>query len=292
MYFYLTRGGSDHGDLPITPVSQRYMGMPARVHPLLSKERIEELYFREGLSMPKIAEMEGVPYSLVRASFKAHGLTWRTKSEARSRWSHSDETKRKIAVSRTGQKDTPEVAARKKEILARAGAQGWNRGLTAETDERVARQRDAATKVMRTPEWREKKSRQMADRISQGGYYDKGYYESSKAGRAYYMSGWELRRWKELDADPTVVRWERHPCHVSYEWKGIRRLYLPDVLITYEDGTVVLEEIKPLHIVQDARKKQNRIAAKLAAGAQYAQGHNWEWRIFSYLKGRNHCIFT
>jgi len=253
-----------------------------RVHSLIDEGTLRALYFDQGMSLAGVAKATGTNYRVVRDSFRAHGLQWRTKSEARGSRPLSAETRAKIAVSRRGQKDTSEVAAKKRKILDTAGGRGWNRGLTAETDARVARQRAASLAVVSTPEWRAAQSKRKAAQIAAGGYYDRGYYNSDKAGRIYYMSGWERRRWEELDQDPKVLRFERHPCQIRYPWKGILRRYLPDVLIYYTDGRVVLEEIKPRRIVEDARKKQNRVAAKLDAGARHAQQRGWEWRILSY----------
>ena len=262
-----------------------------RVHELIDEDTLRDLYFDRGLSLAAVANATGTNYRVVRDSFRAHGLQWRTKSEARGSRSPDVETRNKIAASRRGHKDAPEVAARKPKILETAGGRGWNRGLTAKTDVRVARQQAAATAAVRTPEYRAAQSKRKAAQIAAGGYYDRGYYNSTKAGRIYFMSGWERRRWEELDKDPEVSRFERHPCQIQYPWRGVLRRYLPDVLIFYTDGRVVLEEIKPRRIVEDSRKKQNRVAAKLDAGAQYAQQQGWEWRILSY-RSRGGAPFT
>ena len=85
--------------------------MPARKHALIDKQTLTQLYFDEGLALRAIAAVTGTNYRLVRDSFKAHGLPWRSKSEARAGRSWDETTKAKIAVSRTGQKDAPEVVA-------------------------------------------------------------------------------------------------------------------------------------------------------------------------------------
>jgi len=256
--------------------------MPARTQALLPKDRIQDLYFDQGLSLSQVAEITGTNYRLVQDSFREHGLSWRTKSEARQGIRLSLETRRKLSRIRKGVKDPPEVAARKREFLKTAGGRGWNKGLTADTDERVARQRKAAVAVMRTKEWREARSRQKAAQIATGTYYKRGYHQSPKVGLVYFMSGWEERRWKELDGDDTVVTYEQHPCRIPYLWEGIQHLYLPDVLITYQDGVQVLEEIKPRKIVEEAKRKQNKTAKKLEAGEEYASNQGWKWRIFWY----------
>lgn len=118
--------------------------------------------------------------------------------------------------------------------------------------------------------------------IQSGRYYSRGYYQSPKAGRVYYMSGWELRRYKEFDADPCVACYSVQPCSIPYLWDGSTHRYIPDVLVEYVDGSKVLEEIKPLQIVERDAQGSGRIAVKLRAGETFAQQQGWGWRLFSY----------
>ena len=263
--------------------------MPPRKHSLLTQEQIQQTYFELGMSMPKMALHFEVPYSLVRASFKKHGLSWRSKSEARAGRPWDEETKIKISRSRTGSKDTPDVAAAKRAVLKQHW--GWNKGLTAETDPRIANLRASVRRACRTPEHRAKLSRMKAEQIEAGGYWDRGFVETTKSGKLYFMSSWERRRWLNLDQDSNVTAFQRHPCRIPYTWKGHHHLYLPDVLITYKDDTVLLEEIKPRRIVEDARVKQNKMAAKLAAGEAYAERQGWGWRFCSFDEG-DLCFFS
>jgi len=256
--------------------------MPSRKHHLIDKSLLTRLYFDEERSLRAIVVATGTNYRLVRDSFKAHGLSWRSKSEARAGRPWDDVTRAKIASTRSGQKDAPEVAARKRRQLSTAGGRGWNKGLTAATDERVARQRDASVVVMHTPEFRARASQAKAAQIEAGGYWDRGYVETQKSGRLYFMSSWERRRWLELDADPDVVQFTRHPCRIPYQWEGNQHLYLPDVLIGYTDGSKVLEEIKPRALLDRPHKGQSRLLAKVQAGVDHAASQGWGWRIFSY----------
>ena len=267
--------------------------MGHRTHVLLPKEVLEDLYLTQKMSLGQIALRENVPYSLVRASFHRCGLRWRTKSEARRLRPFLDsETKAKIAVGRTGCKDTPEVVAKKRRILASAGGWGWNKGLKAGTDVRVARQTAAMQSAMRTPAFRDAASKIKASQIAAGNYYARGYYNSPKVGRVYYMSGWELRRWQEFDKDPEIVAYKVHPCIIPYFWEGAKKRYIPDVLVQYVGGRTVLEEIKPKRIVEDAVEKNNRVAVKLNAGKKWAEEHGWGWRVVSATGRRGEGPFT
>lgn len=267
--------------------------MPPRLHPFLPVTLLQRLYYEEGHSLRDISLHTGTNYRLVRDSFRAHGLKWRSKSEARAGRPWDEATKEKIARSRTGYKDTPEVASRKREILATAGGWGWNKGLTAEKDERVARQRNASRVVMRSPEFRARASERMIKKIQTGTHYIRGYHDSLKTGHIYYMSGWELRRWRELDADPEVLTYQRHPVIIPYTWDGSTHHYIPDVLVSYHTGMQVLEEIKPKKFLTRPHRGLAKLLIKMEAGKQFAVDRGWGWRILEYLdRGGASSIFS
>lgn len=253
--------------------------MPPRRQELLSKAQLEELYFDQGMSLTQIAEVTGTNYRLVRDSFKKHGLSWRSKSEARIGRAWDEATKAKIAASRRGFKDAPETAARKRAILA--SVSDWMKYAPPE-DPRRLRHREAVAAAMKRPEVRDALSRLRVSQIQAGGYYDRGYHDSPKAGRVYYMSGWELQRWQELDQDPEVTQYMRSPCCIPYQWEGSLHRYVPDVLITYRNGSKILEEIKPLPLLRNPSKWQGKLLAKVRAGEDFAKVQGWGWRIFSY----------
>lgn len=250
--------------------------MPARTRPLLEREVLERLYFDQGLSLHKIAKAKAVPYSLVRDSFRAHGLKWRSRSEAMTGIVRSPETRAKVAAARRGTKDRPEVAAKKRKILRQVC--DWNRGLTKHTDERVARAAEAFAAVTRTPEYREKMSRIATQRMrTTGGGFVRGYHDSPKAGRVYHMSSWELARFKELDADPSVLMYKAQPCAIPYPWDGVTKHYTPDILVIYEGRAPELEEVKPRRIIDN--DKSGRVAAKLSIGRRFAHSRGWQFKV-------------
>ena len=99
-----------------------------------------------------------------------------------------------------------------------------------------------------SPTAREKQSKIRADQISNGTntrttYGKNGHYISTKTQiREFYNSSWELVSMQELDIDSTVVTWtKKHKIHINIS-PGHR--YIPDFLITYISGIVVLEEVK------------------------------------------------
>ena len=250
--------------------------MPIRTQALLEKEVLETLYFQEGLSIQKVADRTGTNVRLVRDSFKAHGLKWRSRSESMRGLVRSPETRAKVSAARRGRKDAPEVAARKRAHLDKV--RRWNVGLTKETDERVARAAEAFAKVVRTPEFREAQSRRASERLrTTGGGFVRGWHNSPKMGRLYYMSSWEKARFEQLDADESVLFYKPQPFSIPYQWEGVTKYYTPDVLVIYDGRLPEVEEIKPRKVIR--ADKTGRIAAKLEAGRRYASENGWLFRV-------------
>jgi hypothetical protein len=250
--------------------------VPARTQPLLEREVLERLYFDQGLSIQKVADRTGTNARLVRDSFTAHGMTWRSRSESMTGIVRSSETRAKISAARIGKKDSPEVAAKKRDVLRRVN--GWGAGLTKHTDARVARAARAFAKVARTPAYRAKMSRIATRRLrTTGGGFARGYHESPKAGRVFYMSSWELLRFQELDSDPAVLMYKPQPCSIPYPWEEATKHYTPDILVIYEGRTPELEEIKPRRVIEN--DKSGRVAARLSAGRQFAAQRGWPFRL-------------
>ena len=75
---------------------------------------------------------------------------------------------------------------------------------------------------------------------------NKGFYTSNKTNKTeFYDSELELVRMMMLDDDISVINWTKeHSIIIPYEYKGITKNYVPDFLITYTNGGVVIEETK------------------------------------------------
>lgn len=90
--------------------------------------------------------------------------------------------------------------------------------------------------------------------------FNKGWFQSNKAGKIWYDSALELKRFKELDWDDSVVRFER--CQDKIPWedeKGVH-FYHPDLTIFYQNDVVVVEECKGF--TNDSTKKKVEAAHK------------------------------
>lgn len=91
--------------------------------------------------------------------------------------------------------------------------------------------------------------------FNKGKKYRSGKFFSIKAGREIeYRSLYEYAFYKGMDSDTSVVRYIVEPMKIPYtDSTGLRRNYIPDVLVLYSTGAVELCEIKP----SSARKAVN-----------------------------------
>mgnify|MGYP003394109621 CR=1 FL=1 len=252
--------------------------MPPRTQPLIDEATLRSLYFDQNLSIGAIARVKGTNVRLVRDSFTACGLEWRDRSKSATVRVRDDALKQAISRGKTGVRMSDQTKLKIGATLK--GRPVWNVGLTAQDDPRVEKQRvNSSAASHGRPEWRANMSRIKAEAISKGHYWGGGYHESPKAGSVRYMSGWEERRWIEFDLDPSVLTYKVQPCRIPYVWQGDRN-YVPDALIFYADGSIVLEEVKPSAIVK--LDKGGQISAKFAAARPYAESRGWTFRVFGY----------
>jgi dCMP deaminase len=76
--------------------------------------------------------------------------------------------------------------------------------------------------------------------------YKKGYYVSMRDNeKKWFDSSYELSRMKQLDLDDSVMDWSKNNIKIKYIGEDDKEhTYTPDLLIKYNDGVVVIEEIK------------------------------------------------
>lgn len=127
----------------------------------------------------------------------------------------------------------------------------------------------------RTKQHRERMSAGISNAILQGkmhGYYKRskrGHYQSSKVGRIYYRSAYELKAFMVLDEDDNVNTYKHDVIRVPYHYNGINRYYIIDLDIRYKDGTRKLVEIKPTDFLNDKEVVKKIAAAKEVYGNQF-----------------------
>lgn len=102
-------------------------------------------------------------------------------------------------------------------------------------------------------------------------------YRSLKTGDHHYAeSSYELLRMKQLDADLAVLMWDRCRIRVRYFFEGHRRTYVPDFQVTYSDGGLAVEEIKPRALVATAKNR-----AKFKAARKHFRGSGSSFQILT-----------
>lgn len=133
-----------------------------------------------------------------------------------------------------------------------------------------------------TTETKEKISNTRSQKILDGeynGWFKKGEYFSEKLGRSVvYRSSWEERVYKHLDIQQDILIFQEEPLRILYKDPASpqHRNYIPDILITFKDGTRKLVEIKPSCFL-DAAINQ----AKFTAAREYCQKRNIIFEVWT-----------
>jgi hypothetical protein len=101
-----------------------------------------------------------------------------------------------------------------------------------------------------------------------------GIYSSIKANNElYYRSSWELACMTWLDNALEVVSYVFESIKISYIWqdqqRNYKRHYIPDFLITFQDGHKELWELKPQKLTENLKTQLKAVAAK-----QYCEKNN------------------
>lgn len=104
--------------------------------------------------------------------------------------------------------------------------------------------------------------------------FSTGRYESTKMLKHFhYRSSWELLLMQSLDNDVSVLSWEYEFVSIPYELDGIKRRYVPDFHVIYENGLHVLLEVKP-----QALRDIKRNIVKRQAAIDFCEKNGWEYR--------------
>lgn len=144
--------------------------------------------------------------------------------------------------------------ARRKEIAANASKH--HKGTTRTKEHRQAISKSVA-KVYQEQEFHPQ-------------YWTKrGHHDSPKSGKVYYRSSYELEVYKQLDAITDVVSYKAEAVSIPYEWNGITRIYLPDLLVCLIDGTELVIEIKPNYQLDDPQNQAKFLAAQAIYGDRF-----------------------
>lgn len=109
--------------------------------------------------------------------------------------------------------------------------------------------------------------------------YFTGIFISEKnGGKSYtYRSSYELRCYELLEEDTLVVSYEAESFTLEYiDMAGKTRLYIPDLLVLFKDGSLQVWEVKP-----EVMLLNGDVQRKAAACRQFMH-HNFKDVVHSY----------
>lgn len=91
----------------------------------------------------------------------------------------------------------------------------------------------------------------------------KGTYTSIKTGKQHHFkSGWEETVMKYLDSSSDVVAWDYECVRIPYYYDDHKRWYVPDFVITYQDGRKEMWEVKPSQFCGSQRVVNTSVAGR------------------------------
>ena len=94
-----------------------------------------------------------------------------------------------------------------------------------------------------------------------------GYFYSEKnKQKIFYRSSFELAAYQILEQIPHVVKYDTECLHIPYVMNGEKHTYVPDILVTYKDGSQSIIEIKPSWIVTEMDQK---LSLKIESAKKY-----------------------
>jgi len=132
-------------------------------------------------------------------------------------------------------------------------------------------------------ETKQKISNTRIKKIMNGDYsqwFKKGTLFSIKLRREItFRSSWEEIAYKFLETCKDVKEYSPEPFSIPYKYFSARRLYLPDILITYYDGRQKLIEIKPISLITADINQ-----SKFKAARQYCEEKGIIFEVWSEQK--------
>jgi hypothetical protein len=93
----------------------------------------------------------------------------------------------------------------------------------------------------------------------------------------YCRSQLELGFVKCLEQMSMVSSFEMEAVTIPYMWEGAEHNYVPDILVTYVDGSRELIEVKP-----ERRQEDERVMVKTAAAVQWCQAREIRFSLRGY----------
>jgi len=113
------------------------------------------------------------------------------------------------------------------------------------------------------------KLRKVAIKRIQAGHSNNGrgrggwFYSQKNQKKLHYRSHLERDWYMLLEKQSTVMKYKTEPVAISYVWKKIIHVYIPDLLVYYANGKVDLIELKPEFAWNNPQNKAKWLAAKV-----------------------------
>lgn len=102
-----------------------------------------------------------------------------------------------------------------------------------------------------------------------GGNSQKGTHLTKDGRSFFYKSGWELALMKWLDTNPDVVSWDYECIRIPYYYDDHKRWYVPDFIVTLQNGHREMWEVKPKEFVGTEKNVLKEIS-----GREWCQANN------------------
>lgn len=122
--------------------------------------------------------------------------------------------------------------------------------------------------ALNCPEVREKHSKTTSRLICEGRFNPVShakhgwFYSVKNKKKLWYRSSYELQAYKILEQLAKVVKYETEPFYIPYRFQGIEKNYVPDILVTYDDGTQELIEVMSTWQLEDVVRQAKFVAAR------------------------------
>lgn len=101
-------------------------------------------------------------------------------------------------------------------------------------------------------------------------YLSGSFYSKKNDDHYPYKSSYELAYLMKLEEDPSVVKFLYEPFSIPYiDFYKKQRAYLPDFLVLYETGKILITEIKPTAMLVDFDVKAKAKACREFIAATY-----------------------
>lgn len=141
--------------------------------------------------------------------------------------------------------------------------------------------REMWLKSQRTSEVRENRSKAVTqaylDGKFDGHHAVSGHFFSEKNNKeVHYRSSYELVAYEILEQLSVVRSYEVEPFGIQYEYRKSKHYTIPDILVTYMDGSKELIEVKPSFKLRRTKER-----AKLRAMKEHAESEGWDFSVWT-----------